>query len=97
MNMMLVKVTLNPGHLHMKIKTCFSKKTTGPFLTKFCILAFRYKEMKIHEHDAGHMTKMATMPIYGKNLSKISRNLWTDFHKTRYVASRTPAHHSLFK
>ena len=27
--------------------------------------------MKIHEHDAGHMTKMATMPIYGKNPSKI--------------------------
>ena len=27
--------------------------------------------MKINEHDAGHMTKMATMPIYGKNPSKI--------------------------
>ena len=46
--------------------------------------AFRYKEMKIYLHDAGHMTKMAAMPIYGKNLQKssspepagqISRNL----------------------
>ena len=27
--------------------------------------------MNIHEHDAGHMTKMATKPIYGKNPSKI--------------------------
>ena len=27
--------------------------------------------MKIYLHDAGHMTKMATMPIYGKNPSKI--------------------------
>ena len=27
--------------------------------------------MKIYKHDAGHMTKMATMPIYGKNPSKI--------------------------
>ena len=27
--------------------------------------------MKIHEHDAGHMTKMATTSIYGKNPSKI--------------------------
>ena len=27
--------------------------------------------MKICEHDAGHMTKMAAMPIYGKNPSKI--------------------------
>ena len=23
--------------------------------------------MKIHQHSAGHMTKMAAMPIYGKN------------------------------
>ena len=29
--------------------------------------AFRYNEMKIWSHDAGHVTKMATMPIYGKN------------------------------
>ena len=24
-------------------------------------------EMKINKHDAGHITKMATMPIYGIN------------------------------
>ena len=46
-------------------------ETTGPFWTKFCMKAFRFKEMKIWRHDAGHMTKMATMPIYGKNPSKI--------------------------
>ena len=28
-------------------------------------------EMKICSYGAGHMTKMATMPIYGKNHSKI--------------------------
>ena len=28
--------------------------------------------MKIYEHDAGHMTKMAAMLIYGKNPSKSS-------------------------
>ena len=33
--------------------------------------ALTYKEMQIHEHDAGHMTKMAAMPIYNKNPSKI--------------------------
>ena len=27
--------------------------------------------MKIYEHDAGHMTNMAVMPIYGKNPLKI--------------------------
>ena len=44
------------------------------------------------------MTKMATTPIYGKNPSKnLLRNRWTDFNETWYVASRTPAHHSLLK
>ena len=28
-------------------------------------------EMKICCYDASHMTKMATMPIFGRNLSKI--------------------------
>ena len=27
--------------------------------------------MKIHQHFAGHVTKMAAMPIYGKNTLKI--------------------------
>ena len=27
--------------------------------------------MKIYQHFAGHMTKMAAMPIYGKNTLKI--------------------------
>ena len=27
--------------------------------------------MKIHQHYAGHMTKMAAMPIYAKNTLKI--------------------------
>ena len=27
--------------------------------------------MNIYLHDAGHMTKMAAMPVYGKNPSKI--------------------------
>ena len=44
------------------------------------------------------MTKMATMPIYGKNLQNLLlRNRRTDFHETWYVASGTPANYSLFK
>ena len=27
--------------------------------------------MKIHQHNAGHITKMAAIPIYGKNTLKI--------------------------
>ena len=56
--------------MYKNLNLIFSE-TTEQFGTKFCMKAFRYKEMKIFKHDAGHMTKMATMPIYGKNPSKI--------------------------
>ena len=46
-------------------------ETTEPFWTKFCMKAFRYKEMKSYKHDAGYMTRMAVIPIYCKNPSKI--------------------------
>ena len=59
-----------------------------------------YMEIKIYEHDAGHMTKMGATSIYGithiafKNI--LLRNLWTDLNETWYVALMTH-HHSLFK
>ena len=50
--------------------------------------AFRYKETKIYYHDAGHMTKMAATPIYGKkNFKNLLRNRRADFQETWYVAS----------
>ena len=56
-------------------------------------------ETKICSRHLGHMTKMAAMPIYGKNPLKNLplRNRQTDFYETWYVASGTPSHHSLFK
>ena len=36
------------------------------------VYAYRYKEIKICYDNAGYMTKMATMPLYGKNPSKTS-------------------------
>ena len=72
-------------------------ETTVPNWTKLCMKPFRYKEMKIWWHDAGHMTEMAATPLYGKNRSKSSPEPTVDFHETWYVASGTPAHHSLFK
>ena len=50
---------------------------------------------KAYINGPGHMTKMAATPIYGKNPSKIFSR--TDFQETWYVASMTPAHHSLNK
>ena len=46
--------------------------------------------MKIHQHKAGHMTKMAVMRIYGKTLKNIlSRNRWAYFDETLYEAPDT--------
>ena len=47
----------------------------------------------------GHMTKMATIPTYGKTPSKnlLLKNRRAYFHETWYVTSGTPAHHSSFK
>ena len=44
------------------------------------------------------MTKMAATPIhvYGKN-PFLLRNRQADFHETWYIASDTPAYHSLYK
>ena len=44
--------------------------------------------MKIHQHNAGHMTKMVVMHIYGKNTLE-SRNHWADFDETLCEASET--------
>ena len=47
--------------------------------------------MKIHQHNADHITKMAAMPIYGKKHFKnlLSRSHWADFDETLYEASET--------
>ena len=46
--------------------------------------------MKIHQDNAGHMTKMAAMPIYGKHFKNpLSRNHLSDFDETLYKASET--------
>ena len=50
-----------------------------------------YKDVIFHQDNAGHMTKMAVMPIYGKYTLNhlLSRNYWADFDETLYEASKT--------
>ena len=48
--------------------------------------------MKIYTNECGHMTNMAAMPIYGKNLKKISIIL-----ETVYVALSMQVLPRLFK
>ena len=46
--------------------------------------------MKVPSNGHGHMTKMAIMPIYGKNLKKnLLRNQKADDLETWYAASGT--------
>ena len=50
----------------------FSSETTGPIKDKFHIELLWDRGMKFCSNGPGHMTKMAAMPIYGKNLKKSS-------------------------
>ena len=62
---------LDPRSCTYKNSNRIFSETTVPIWIKFFMKIFRYKEMKIWWHDAGHMTKMAATPIYGKNPSKL--------------------------
>ena len=50
----------------------FFSKTTGPIKAKFHVEPPWDGETKICSNGLGQMTKMAAMPIYGKNLKKFS-------------------------
>ena len=54
------------------ISNDFSSETTGPISTKFHIQPPGPLGKKNCSNGLGHMTNMATMPIYGKNLQKSS-------------------------
>ena len=54
-------------------------------------------EMKININELGHMTNMATMPIYGKNLKNLLQNQTTDDLETWYVALSMQVLPRLFK
>ena len=83
---------------HVHIKTCFSQKPLSHFPPNFLCKLLGTKKWK-------HICMMlVTWPRWlpspyvvkpFKNLLLLNR--WTDYHKTWYVASGTPVHHSLFK
>ena len=54
--------------------------------------------MKIYQHFAGQLTKMAAMPIYVKHFKDLlSGNHLVDFDETLYEASETEALYYLYK
>ena len=50
----------------------FSSETTGPIEAKFHLEPLWDGGTKVCSNGPGHMTKMAAMPIYGKNFKKSS-------------------------
>ena len=49
----------------------FFSETAGPIKAKFYVEPLWVGGTKVCSWDPGHMTKMAAMPIYGKNSKKI--------------------------
>ena len=53
--------------------------------------------MKVYINGPGHMTKMAVMPIYGKNLNNLLQNQKSYDLETWHVALGILALQSLYK
>ena len=76
----------------------FSSETTGLIEAKFHMKPPWEGETKVFSNGPGHMTKMATMPIYGKNLKKfLLWNQMADDLETWYAALGARVLTSLFK
>ena len=76
----------------------FSSETTGPIEAKFHVEPQWDGGTKVCSNDPGHITKMAAMLIYGKNLKNIFlRNQKTDDLETWYSSSGALVLPSLFK
>ena len=76
----------------------FSSETALQIKAKFYVELLWEGGTKVCINGPGHMTKMAAMPIYGKNLKNLLlQNRQANFHEIWYVASGTPARHSLYK
>ena len=59
------------GYSFYKLKSFFFLRNCLAIETKDHAKDFERREMKIYTNGPGHMTKMATTPIFGKNPSKI--------------------------
>ena len=54
------------------ISNVFSSETTWPIKAKFYVVPPWEEGTKVYINGLGPMTKMAAMPIYGKNLKQSS-------------------------
>ena len=64
-------LTLVKGHSHFKVKTCFLINSWAIW-NRNSYESLRENRNEIYTNELGHMTNMAAMPEYGKNLKKSS-------------------------
>ena len=65
-------LTFGKSHSDSTFSNFFSLETARPIETKFHVEPPWYEGMKDCSNGPGHMTDIAVMPIYGKNLKKSS-------------------------
>ena len=65
-------LTLDKGHSYSTFSDFFSWETARPIEAKFHVDPPWDGGMKVCSNDFGHLTKMATMLIYGKNMKNSS-------------------------
>ena len=75
----------------------FSSETTGPIEVKFHMKPPWDVGTKVCSTGTGHMTKMAAMPKYGRNLKKSSPEPKADDLETWYAALGARVLPGLFK
>ena len=68
----MVRRRVSSGVRLSTISNVFSSETAWPVKAKFYLEPPWEGGMKVYINGPGHMTKMAAMPIYGKNLKKSS-------------------------
>ena len=60
------------------VSNVFSSETTGPIDAKFHVEPPWDRGTKVYSNGPGHITKMASMPIYDKNLKTLLWNQKAD-------------------
>ena len=76
----------------------FSSETAWPIKAKFYVEPPWEGGTKVYIDGPGHMTKMAAMPIYGKDLKNLLLQNYESYDlETWHVASGTQALQSLYK
>ena len=74
------------------ISNVFSSETAWPIKAKFYTKPPWEEGTKVYINGPGHMTKVAAMPIYGKNLKNILlQNQKSYDHETWHVSLGTQA------